>query len=809
MRRRCTSAALLCALVAVLGFAPALAAQGDAAAADRAEVQKKFDEALKSLREGKYDAASAALDEVLKLNPTSHEALVLREKAGVATLADMLRKDEGLYRKFALEIMRRAEGESQRVERSPATVAKYLGLLASEDVVTREDAIFRLAAVGSVAVPGLLDTMLSGDRLVVGARKAGALRALRMMGPTAIPPILAAIRNADADTAANLIPFLTEIPDARSVPVLCSILDDPARPAYMKKVAGDALNDLMPPPPPPPPPAPGQPAAATPPPPARPSGATACYRLATRYYYDDPVLTEILPSWERLIWSWTGGGKTLAECLKAEPNLADGKAKPLSAQEYSQKLCRALLIDGMQLPHEQPDLIELYISNNFRETIEGAKADAAKAAADRRTNESFGARYLYLSLGRALRDRNVKLAILCIASLRNIGDPRLPTEENTLVAALDYPDKDVRAPAAEALMEIYPGGDLAAADRVIAATSAALGAQMRPTALVLTTDEKFLADIRPVATSAGLRVETRKEQVDALVRLREVGLPVSVFVVDARLKGIGATAVVDNIRRDAALANLPVFIFTPKEDAAKLAAEAKGKVAGVCAIPVDATEAAQSLSASAKSPATPAVYDITNNVKMLTTMLTTLKDLPAGTRYPVRDLTPAVVRLTAGFPAEIRRLAFQVLAAHPDASARDAAYEVFVSGKEPTEVRREAGTALLRILPLRSGVAEDQVAAFRKTTADPDAEVAALANRMLAVAAIPQTQREAALLAIVAPESAAAKPAAVTTTTVKSAGTTAKPGATTTTTKASAGTPPATKAPAPKTPASTAKPAGK
>lgn len=825
MRRRCTSAAILLALPALLCFAPALSAQADAPAGDRAEVQKKFDEAMQAMRAGNYDAAATALDAILKLEPTSHEALVMRERAGLAGLSQMLRRDDVLYKKFAIEIMRRAEKESERIDRSPAAIEKFVARLASEDVVTREDAIFRVSAIGSVAVPHLLDTMLSGNPLVVGIQKASALRALKMMGPTAIPPILAAVRNAEPDLATNLIAFLAEIPDARAVPVLCAIVDDPARPDFMKKVAQGALDELIPPPPPPPPPAPGQPAPAAAPAPKRPAAALAFYRLALRYYHRDPVLMYLLPSWERLIWSWNLEGKTLAERLKAEPNVAGGE-KPMGASEYGRKLCRALLIEGMQLPHDQPDLIELYISNNFMSVIESEATDPKQAAADRRINESFGARYLYLSLGRALRERdedrkNVKLAVQCISSLRSIGDPRPPAEENTLVAALDYPDKDVRALAAQALMEIYPTGRMGAPDRVIAATSAALGAQLKPVALVLTTDARFLGDVSAASDPLGIRIESRTEQVDVLNRLRSIGTPISVLLIDTRLKGISAVALVDNIRRDDRLAKLPIFLFAPKEDVAAVSKLAAGKTPVVCSIPLDTTEVAPLLTKTVSAPATPGAYDITANLKALAAMLTTLKDLPRETTYPVRDIIPAVVRLTTGTPAEIRILAFQVLAAQPDATARDAAYAVFVNAKEPADVRHEAGAALLRILPLRPAVAGDQIAAFRKATTESDAEIAVLANRMLAVADIPQDEREAALLAVIAPQTpkpapakpAKAKPAATTTTTAATTSAPAadaskpapaKSAATPTTTKA-----PAPKPAAPKTPAPAAKPAGK
>jgi hypothetical protein len=802
MPRRWTPAALLCALAAVLCVAGPLLAQNATPPADRAELQTKFAEALKAMREGKHDAAIATLDELLKLQPTSHEALVLREKAGVATLGLMLGREDVTYRRFALMILRRAEEESKDVDRQPATIAKYLALLPSEDVVTREDAIFRLSAIGSAAVPPLLDVLLSGDPLAIGVRKASALRTLRMMGTAAIPPTLAAVRHADPDVATRLVPFLTEIPDARSLPVLAGILDTPDRPDYMKKVAGDALDELVPPPPPPPPVA-GQPAQ-PPAPPKRISGAVAAYRLALRYYYNDPILTTILPSWEWKFWSWDPKGKSLAESLVA---------KDVPPQHYSRTLCERLLVAGMRLPHDQPDLIELYISNNFMQYIEAlaaGKAEAAKFEADRRTNESFGARYLYLSLGRALRDRNEDLAIQCIDSLRNIGDPRLPTDENTLVSALDFPNKFVRAKAAETLMRLYPAGDLAAADAVMATAASALGALTRARLLLLTADDKLLSDVRQVAEGLNMVVETRKEQVDALHRIKSMVPPISVFLIDTRLKGITAVAVVDSVRREGGLAKLPMFLFTPKEDVAKVAAESKGKVPAVCAIPVDPAEVQQFLKAAAAAAGTPAVGDITENLDILSRMLAALKALPPGTRYPVRELTPAIVRLTTGFPADVRRLALQALAGQPDPAARDAAYAVFINAKDPLEVRRDAGAALLRILPLRPAVAEDQVAAFRKATTDPDAEVAGLANRMLAVASIPQAQREAAMLGLPAPEAAAPKkPAATPTTTSAPAGAATPPKAAVTTTTGKAGAAPKPVGPKVSIPTTTAKPAGK
>ena len=180
----------------------------------------------------------------------------------------------------------------------------------------------------------------------------------------------------------------------------------------------------------------------------------------------------------------------------------------------------------------------------------------------------------------------------------------------------------------------------------------------------------------------------------------------------------------------------------------------------------------------------------------------------------MRELTPALVRLTTGFPVEVRRLALLTLAAQPDPDARDAAYAIFIDAKDPVEIRREAGATLLRALSLRPTVAEDQIVAFRRIAGESDAALASLANRMLAVASIPQAQREADLLKAVFPEApkaapakkpAAAAPGAAAKSDAAPAAT--KPAAATTTTaKASSAAP---KPAASRTPPTTARPAGR
>ena len=89
MRYISFSVTVACTAVILFGL---VFAAGDAAAQPvRETIEEQFSSAIKLYREGEYEKAAVILDNVLKMSPTSKEALFLREYAGIGILVKMLK----------------------------------------------------------------------------------------------------------------------------------------------------------------------------------------------------------------------------------------------------------------------------------------------------------------------------------------------------------------------------------------------------------------------------------------------------------------------------------------------------------------------------------------------------------------------------------------------------------------------------------------------------------------------------------------------------------------------------------------------
>jgi hypothetical protein len=396
-------------------------------------------------------------------------------------------------------------------------------------------------------------------------------------------------------------------------------------------------------------------------------------------------------------------------------------------------------------------LIELYICNNYMMLEEAAalKDNAPSPQAVRTANESLGAEYLYLALGRALKDGNLPLARRCVEALASVGDPR-PPRENTLVSAMTHPDKFVRIDAALALVQLSPMGELGGTDETVRVMAAALGAPVRPRVAILTGDADLFQSLAKAIQGAGLVFEMQKVTGDVVRRAKESASPLSVLVIDARVEGNKTIAVVDSLHADVRSSRLPIILLAASDEVEKLRAEGKGRIAGVMALNADPAQVKVAIAdAAASSRGAIATEDVRENVMLVRRILQAVTALPPATRYPTQDLSIATAGFLRNQPNDIRILALRAISNLPQPALRDLVFETFAASSEPAEVRHEAGATLQKLLAVNPRISPQQQAQLRSLTQDADELLQTCAIHGLALASIPQGEREAALIAIV------------------------------------------------------------
>jgi CheY-like chemotaxis protein len=682
----------------------------------RPQLKSKFKNALTLYNAGQYADAATALDEVLQLQPTAREALILRETAGIAILIEMLRDPQ--LGPAARMILRAAEKEAASIQRDPATIKAVVEQMGSDDVVQRWAAIHKLVAIGPFAVPYVLEYALDETLPELGSRKVSAVIVLQNMGSTAVPPLIAAMVNTTPRDAALIAALLTKLPDARAVPPLLALAQDAARPEFLRNAANDALealnlNTALP-------------------------AAQAYYELAKRYYYGDPTLIELTPMIERVLWRWNAEGEGYS-----------AKLTYLGASEaaYARLQAQATLLEGMKQPHDSLDLVELYASNNYMQLAESSEGvteagrleDLRKAPA---VNEALGAAAIYLSLDRALTDGNIDLARLDVEALRRINDPRMPTV-NSLVTALDFPDKVVRVSAAETLMHLNPLGELDGAEKAVAVLAAGLGAPVRQRILILSEDEGLWRHWSETLRDAGMEPLGYQDLTEAARRVKE-GVPrISAVIADTRMDGV--LVVARSLGDDARSSDVPVVLVSPTAEMENMRNELG---AGIVAILPDNAETEamlKTVSSAALAASSLATEDIREDLALVKRVLATLAALPGNSAYPASGLAKPAAGLLPGMDNEVRTLALRAIANLPDPSLLDTVYGIFANTEEGDALREEAGRAFLSTLVIAPELTQEQRTTLLNMSADGESVLRWQAVHALSIADLPLADRESRL----------------------------------------------------------------
>lgn len=700
----------------------------------RLELQQKFDQGLKLYRQGEYEKAAKVADEILKLNPSAEEALILRERAGIGILVKLMRDKR--TRAMAEKILKDAAKQDAKVRRDAAKLKALVVELDSEEFIKRRAAMAKLTGSGPFAVPFLLDAVINDQELISGSRKVSALIALRAIGTPAIPPLVTALANVDDSTAVHLVKLIREYPDSRAVPVLVAIVADEQRDRFLRNQARAILESMgmMRTP------ADAGKRAKAAKKPALPSTTKAYLDLATRYYQKDGTLIEFMPPNERVLWRWNPEGKSFAERLTFEdvPGFA-----------YPRLLAENLLLRAMECKRDLPAVVEIYICNSYcllDEDLAGSGPKVSDPVAIETTNESFGANYLYRALGRALREKNAKLVWRCIEALRRVADQRPPKGPNTLGAALAHPDCTIRVSAADTLMQISPKAELGGARQVVNVLAGGLGTPVRPNVAVVTEDEALYRGLAKQLAGWSIVSERFRAAGEAIGRAKSLRLT-SMIIIDTRIDGEKVRVVVNAARKDARTATLPIVLLAVPRSVERFKRICGTKVSAVLPLkpPAGALKTTvESVLAAQKAPA--AGENILKNRELLLGMLKTLAGLPEETGYPVRGLSTGLAALLKGYPDDIRILALDILLRLDDTTLRDKVYDIFVSAQEAIEVRRRAGLVFARLLGLRPSLESDQIAKLRGMMSDADEAIRSIAIRGVAIAAISQSDREAYLL---------------------------------------------------------------
>lgn len=310
-----------------------------------------------------------------------------------------------------------------------------------------ELAVQSLRQSGELAVPMMIAYLKDPSK---SQHHVAIRNALRDLGIKALNPLLAATSMTDWDTLPWVISALGDLGYDNAVPYLVRLAQDKQTPAQIKDAAAQALLRL------------------NVPNPNELNAAQLFVELGEKFYYDKASVAADAGAESAQFWTWTGG--TLVRQVVPAPVFNEDMA--LRCCEYA-----------LQLDKNRADALSLWLAAAYKREAE-LPAGATDPTWDSAKGDTHffavasGTQYLNSALARAINDRNAAVALKAIRSLQKIvGNANLFTggDEQPIIAALRYPDRQVRFEAAFTVAAALPLNVFNGQDRVVPVLAEALG----------------------------------------------------------------------------------------------------------------------------------------------------------------------------------------------------------------------------------------------------------------------------------------------------------------------------------------------
>jgi hypothetical protein len=404
------------------------------------------------------------------------------------------------------------------------------------------------------------------------------------------------------------------------------------------------------------------------------SPAELFYALATDYYYQADSVRPDARYATANVWYWQKG---LGLTYKTVPSAIYGD---IYAMRYSRA---ALKFDPKYSP-----AVSLWLSANLRKSVDlpaGATDPTAGegelSAADYALASSAG--YLQDVLGRALKDKNAAVALGAIQALSSTSGAKNLVQsvaggQQPLVAALSFPDDQVRFLAALSLAQALPDKKFTGDTLVMPILAEVIRQTGKKTAMVVSADPTQRNAFIDALRAGGYDVIDRNEVEKALATLRE-SRGVSAVILCATP---APADFLSSLRKDALLSNMPV-ILADDSAAGKALAEKFGKLVLVAS---DAKSDALSKAiqdASAAAGAKPMSSQQAADHALIAANAVRMLGLTGSTVFDVVLTRDALAAAMKSSSPEMALASAEALAAMNDAAAQKAiAQQALSSGIE-------------------------------------------------------------------------------------------------------------------------------
>lgn len=576
--------------------------------ATTAALKDHFRKALAFIDTRQYEKAAAELQKGIVAKPNS-KLIADLYAITVARFLDAALDSGNADLKAQAERLQKMAYKGRLAQlRDPKRIEQLVEAL-TKGFLERTFAMEELIIAGDYAVPHLVAFLIRDSN---NEHRAYAEYVLSRLGSSGVPPLCEALKHGDPMIRQIIIQALEAIGDARAVPALLWLAQDPTGHPLVVAAAKEAITKTA-----------GDAAILTKP------ACIAFFDLAQDYYYENQRI--VLPHlYEHLVWRWDSTKNALA---------SESVPRSLYASRMAEESARnALLADPKFEPaiplllcafYAQQNLLDGYFSAAEGKALsekEKADAEMAKPLCERLkvaplVANAAGKKFVFAALARSLRDGRTDVAVSCINTLQAVCDgsalPRqlLPGEERDkggrgkarepkarkavmtwygakdrvpegppqdaanrygipmdgmpLIAALGHPNKHVRYAAANALVAIAPTHVVQDADAVIANLAEAVTETAVRVALLVDEDNTAIDEMRGYLRDAGVSPELARTERDAISLGRRLP-PKDVIILNGELQRADPVKLLAILREIPSLAKVAVLVLCNEANTPKL-----------------------------------------------------------------------------------------------------------------------------------------------------------------------------------------------------------------------------------------------
>jgi CheY-like chemotaxis protein len=536
---------------------------------------------------GRHELAARQLRGLIDKAPDDKDLLEILDREGMSAFLRLrnIRKwsddpaANAQAQKDVEDLIRRVSAAQKRVLADPERIARFIrNLNASEE--ERDYAVQQLYRAGPAAVPYLIDALREAD----AETRVNILYALKRLGPDAVPPILAALDIPDPALQVALIDAVQDRARTEQVfdpiqkrtvtrttsdlPQLRQRAETDPAPYWwplthssveaVRRKATEALAQLL-----------GVP------PSKLPQAKMALTREAERYYQHQ---VRFLDPGNVTVWRWDG--QHVVAGWPGVPTVSTSRAE----QYYGLRFARqALAIDPS---YEPAQVVFLSLALEKGEERAGLDQPLAKAAPEvQDLLATVNPSLVTAVLDRALTDHNLPVILGAVRALGDLAETRatLPTSsrgESGLERALYYPDRRIQMAAADTLLRLprppsVRGGvqevrfpDPVTRARVVdvlrRAVAAEPAAKGRPKVIIGAQQEDFTTQAGHHLAEAGFDPVPEHTGRAVLQRLNEAA-DIDLVMIDANLPDPGLASLLGQLRSDINTGLLPVVVLVAPE----------------------------------------------------------------------------------------------------------------------------------------------------------------------------------------------------------------------------------------------------